>query len=215
MPLFGSGVGAAVGEFTFTNSNDMIQIEIKTLGRKEILRLLDGIKRNMSNLSPLFQKWRAIWVDITDKRFNAYGEWPGGDRWADLSPASSVPIREYRDLIRLKPKKFGGKNPLDIFRTSSSEPRYQDSWRNAQMAEEQTNAANQGQEARMTLTNTHVATVNEERRDAKGCFKGHPVPARPWAWIEGDEELLQALMLSFHQHIWDGVDDEMKNQIVA
>lgn len=194
----------------------MIQIEIKTLGLGEILKVLEGIKRNMSNMSPLFQEWRAIWTNITTKRFDANGQWPGGDRWEDLSPASSVPIREYRDLIRLKPKKFGGDaKPITVFKTNSSEPRYQNSWRDAKMAEEQTNASGPGQEARMTLANMHIATVNEERRYAKGCFGSNIVPARPWAWLEGDEELLNALMTSFHKHIWDGVDNEMKDQAIV
>jgi hypothetical protein len=202
------------GGFSLSLDTRFIGVRLEFLGHEQTHKLIQRMKQNLANLTPLFSEWETIWKDIMDQRFQNKGKWRGGKSWEPLSLFSSVPIRTMRDLTRVgNPKRYGG-DPAVLFETLGGGNKYKNSWSKAR-ANILSADANQVQGGTMQVENDHPGTINEFPRDAEGCFSGHRVPARPWAWLVGDGILHRALGQAFHEHVWDGVDDWVAQQNVA
>lgn len=210
---FTLGVHGGGSAFVLALDRQYVGCRLIFTGYEHMYDVIRGLKKNLANVAPLFMDWRSIWEQVLEFRFLKKGQWKGGSKWDELSLASTVPIREYRDMVRVSPPKLGGA-PAVLFETHSGDPPYRDSWKNASVTQFTTDA-NQYQGATMELSNFHYAIINEFDRRAGGCFGNAWVPARPWAWIVGDGGLQRWLVEAFHNHLWEGVDSAVQSQSVA
>lgn len=172
--------------------------------RQERLRMLSAVNKAAANPRSVLRLWRMIVLERMKQRFDAE-EGPGNTRWAPLSPLSTVPIREFRDVTRFgPPPRFGGRPAGRTLRSALQE--YYNAWTStgAGGTHRPTDAITTSSRISLfAMGVNHIAVVNEFRRTTKGAkgVAGKPVPARSIAYIRGDKRLLDRLVNEFVKYI--------------
>lgn len=171
--------------------------------------IIAAIRRKLKNVKPVFGKWKDEFQITVLRRFESEG---GRKNWADLSRFSTWPLRNFRDITRVKDTdgnpRFGG-SPIQILRSRFED--YKQSWTKDSHPHLTTTMqpdASGSQGAEMNITNASAKTVHEHGlRSIKGPpgFRGKRLRARPVTWLKGDTRLLTKLMMVFDEFIMEGI----------
>jgi hypothetical protein len=187
-----------------------VTVEVLSTGEEKIAADIKQMQANLKDTTSVLRSWRKRYLRQIATRFKTRGGTK--KRWSALSLKSTIPLRLFSDITRIgtppgyHDRRMGG-TPLKILVSRMSS--YKKSWlfEGTHHKEAMQPNAKQAAGASLTISNTSVKTVHEFGYQAKGikAFRGKKVPARPVAWIVGDDEMLQAFLEAFDKHIWKGI----------
>jgi len=186
-----------------------VEVEVLSTGEDKIAADIKQMRANLRDTTPVLRTWRKRYLYAIATRFKTNG---GQKRWSALSLKSTVPLRLFDDITRIgtgpnyHDRRMGG-TPLKTLVSRMSS--YKRNWlfEGSQHVETIQPNAEQAGGASWTLVNKSVKTVHEFGYEAKGikAFRGKKVPARPVAWIVGDDDMLQDFLEAFDKHVWKGI----------
>lgn len=170
--------------------------------------MIAAVRQKLKDVRKVFLAWKKEFQIMVVRRFEAEG---GTKNWASLSRLSTWPLRNFRDITRVKDvggrPRLGG-TPIQILRSRFRD--YMESWINdnhpSLSVAMQTDASG-AEGASMRIGNSSAKTVHEDGiKSVKGPlgFRGKKVPARPVTWLK-DTRLLTKLMKIFDDFILEGL----------